>query len=290
MRVLEFLVTEAEEGRMVKSIARNEMQLSYSQFTRLKFSGSVFLDGKNVHADVRVQAGQKLTVVLTDTGAEMIPHDMPIDIAYEDEDYFVINKPAPLPTLCSVHQEGPTLENVLYAHLGCPADYVFRPVNRLDKGTSGLMAVARNAHAQQLLQKKLHTDSFIREYRAICQGQLPEKEGIISLPIGKAGPGSRREIRPDGKEAITRYWVEEERNGLSLVRLRLQTGRTHQIRVHMSAMDCPVAGDYLYGTPHEALPGRFALHACMIRFIHPISGAEILLNSRLPEELQALMN
>ena len=291
MRVLEFLVTEAETGRTVKSIARNEMQLSYSQFTRLKFSGGIFLDGENVHADVRLQPGQILSAVLRDeNGCKMTPYEMSVSIAYEDEDFWVIDKPAPLPTLCSIHQDGPTLENALFARLGCPEDYIFRPVNRLDKGTSGLMAVAKNAHAQQLLQKRLHTDVFVREYQALCIGVMPEKEGVIDLPIGKAGPGSRREIRPDGKEAVTNYRVEEEKNGLTLVRLRLQTGRTHQIRVHLSAMNCPIVGDYLYGTPDDRLPGRFALHACMIRFVHPLNGAEILLHSALPEEIQVLLN
>ena len=290
MRVLEFLVTGLEAGRTVKSIARKEMQISYGQFSSLKYKNGILLDGEPVYADVRVKEGQTLSIVLNDMGKAFTPFDMPLSIPWEDEDFWIIDKPAPLPTLCSVHQEGPTLENVLYARLGCPKDYVFRPVKRLDKGTSGLMAVAKNAHAQQLLQKQLHTDTFVREYQALCIGRLPEKEGIISFPIGKAGPGSKREIRPDGKEAITHYWVEEEKNGLSLVRLRLQTGRTHQIRVHLSAMDCPIVGDYLYGIEDGHLPGRFALHACMICFIHPITGEKIFLQSNLPAEIRALLN
>ena len=290
MRVLEFLVTEAEAGRTVKSIARKEMQISYGQFSSLKYKNGILLDGEPVYADVRVKAGQRLSIVLQDAGKALTPFDRPFSIPWEDEDFWIIDKPAPLPTLCSIHQEGATLENVLYARLGCPEDYVFRPVNRLDKGTSGLMAVAKNAHAQQLLQKQLHTDSFVREYLALCMGKIPQKEGVISLPIGKAGPGSRREIRPDGKEAITHYWVEEEGNETSILRLRLQTGRTHQIRVHLSAMDCPIVGDYLYGTEDERLPGRFSLHASMIRFIHPMTGKEIFLNSALPAEIRALMN
>jgi len=290
MRVLEFLVTAAEAGRTVKSIARKEMQISYGQFSSLKYKNGILLDGEPVYADVRVQAGQTLSVVLNDMGRSFTPFDLPLSVPWEDEDFWIIDKPAPLPTLCSVHQGGATLENVLYTRLGCPEDYVFRPVNRLDKGTSGLMAVAKNAHAQQLLQKQLHTDTFAREYLALGMGRMPEKEGVISLPIGKAGPGSKREIRPDGKEAITHYRVIEETSGLSLVRLRLQTGRTHQIRVHMSAVNCPIAGDYLYGIEDARLPGRFALHACMIHFIHPVTKEEILLHSDLPAEIRALLN
>ena len=207
MRVLEFLVTGLEAGRTVKSIARKEMQISYGQFSSLKYKNGILLDGEPVYADVRVKEGQTLSIVLNDMGKAFSPFDMPLSIPWEDEDFWIIDKPAPLPTLCSVHQEGPTLENVLYARLGCPKDYVFRPVNRLDKGTSGLMAVAKNAHAQQLLQKQLHTDTFVREYQALCIGRLPEKEGIISFPIGKAGPCRYREMRPFCIEAITNYWV-----------------------------------------------------------------------------------
>lgn len=289
MRILTHTVTQQEAGRTVKSLAMKEMRLSRGQFSSLKFSGGVAVDGREARADQRLQPGQTLTLTLRDGGAPLKPYAVPLQIPYEDEDYFIIDKPAPLPTLCSARQSGPTLENVLYAHLGCPADYVFRPVNRLDKGTSGLMAVARNAHAQQLLQRKLHTGAFIREYLAVCRGRLPKDAGEIDLPIGLMGAGIKREIRPDGQRALTRYWVEKETEEASLVRLRLETGRTHQIRVHLAALHCPILGDYLYGEADQRLPGRFALHAAYIRFVHPLTGEEVAARSGLPKELAALL-
>lgn len=290
MRILRHLVTQEQEGRMVKSVARGEMHLSYGQFKRLKYANGILVDGAPVHADVRLMAGQVLEIRFQDEGQKIIPHEMPLSVLYEDEDYLVVDKPAPLPTLPSVHQEGLTLENVVFAYLKCPEDFIYRPVNRLDKGTSGLMAIAKNAHSQQLLQKMLHADAFIREYLAVCRGIPGEKEGVIDLPIGKMGEGVKREIRPDGKRAVTHYRVEKEGKENSLIRLRLETGRTHQIRVHMQALGCPVAGDYLYGSEDERLPGRFALHSARILFYHPVKNVKIDLEAPPPPVFQALLD
>ncbi len=289
MRRLEHVVTEAEENRTVKSLVLREMQVSRGQYSHLKFAGGVLVDGRPARADERLAAGQKLTLILQDGAqARLTPYDMELSIPYRDEDYLILDKPAPLPTLCSARQSGPTLENALYRMMGCPDAFVFRPVNRLDKGTSGLLAAALNPHAQQLLQRRLHTGQFIREYLAVCRGVPPREEGIIDLPIGRAA-GVKREIRPDGQRAVTRYRVEQAAGGLSLVRLRLETGRTHQIRVHLAALGCPVAGDYLYGAPDPRLPGRFALHAAYLSFIHPLTGQEISAVSPLPAACAALL-
>lgn len=286
---LTHIVSPEEEGRTVKSVALKEMRLSRGQFSSLKFSGNVYLDGAPVRADKRLRAGQALSVRFPGKGgAALTPYPADVAMVYADAYYWVVGKPAPLPTLSSARQTGPTLENGLYAFLGCPEGYVFRPVNRLDKGTSGLMTVARSAHAQQLLQKQLHTDDFRREYLAVCEGRMAARSGVIDLPIRK-GIGTKREAAPDGVRAVTHYRVEREAKGRSLVRLRLETGRTHQIRVHLAAMGCPIVGDYLYGRPADVLPGRFALHSCLVRFRHPITGQEILCTSPLPDALAALL-
>ncbi len=290
MPVITYTITEAEAGRTVKSVALRALRLSRSRFSSLKFSGGIRLDGESAHADQRVLAGQVLAAQWEEAqGAGLTPYDAPLSIPGQDAHYFVIDKPAPLPTLCSARQEGATLENILYSYLNCPENYLFRPVNRLDKGTSGLLAVAKDAHSQQLLQRQLHTDSFIREYLAVCEGHLTASEGVIDLPIAETADGVKREIRPDGKRAVTHYRVETETESRSLLRLRLETGRTHQIRVHLAAMDCPIVGDYLYGQPHPALPGRFALHACFLQFRHPFTGETISLSSPLPDSLKNLL-
>ncbi len=291
MPTIQYTITEREAGRTVKSIALKEMCLSRGMFSSLKFQNGVLLDGKPVRADVRLAPGQTLSVTWEDgaqSPLEPAP-DVPFSIAFADDYYLILDKPAPLPTLSSALQTGPTLENALYARLGCPKNYVFRPVNRLDKGTSGLLCAALDAHAQQRLQKQLHSPDFLREYLAVCEGTPPEPYGVLDLPLAKAADGIRREVRGDGLRAVTHYRVEQAGNGRALLRLRLETGRTHQIRAHLRALECPIVGDYLYGAPDPALPGRFALHSCLIRFAHPFTGEIIRRESPLPAELAALL-
>ena len=292
-RVPEYVIVIPQEldGRLVRHAAMQGLKLSSGQYKRAKFHGSVLLDGVQAMADAHVRAGQKLCVIIPEkenTRPEAV--HIPLHIPYEDEYYWMIDKPAPLPTASRAKQEGPTLENAVFALCGCPDSFVYRPVNRLDKGTSGLMLAAKTAHAQHLAQKLLHTDDFVREYLAVVDGFLPEDEGVIELPIGKAeGATVRREVQQDGKEARTFYTVVEKGAYRSLVRLRLDTGRTHQIRVHMAAMGCPVAGDFLYGTELDALPGRFALHSARLRIRHPATGEWIERESPLPAALRALV-
>ena len=286
-----FCIPPEMDGALVRRAALGGLGLSSGQFKRAKLHGQVLVDGQPVMADAHVHAGQTLCVVVPEVeNTQPEPVSIPFDVLYEDEHFWMVDKPAPLPTASSSRQEGPTLENAVYARMGCPEQFVYRPVNRLDKGTSGLMLVARTAHAQHLLQQMLHGDEFIREYLAVVEGCLPQREGVIDLPIGKAeGATVRREVRPDGKPARTFYRVLEQ-GERSLVRLRLDTGRTHQIRVHMQAMHCPVAGDFLYGTELASLPGRFALHSAFLKVRHPVSGEWIERESALPPELQALLD
>lgn len=285
------IITPEMENRSIRAIATGVVGMSSGQFKRAKFHGAILLDGRRVTADVRVQAGQVLEMQVPEVvNSQPEALNIPLSIIYEDESLWVIDKPAPMPSAPSQKQGTPTLENALFAHLGEPKQFVYRPVNRLDKGTSGLMIVAKDAHSQHLLQKMLHTEDFVREYLAVVDGAPKQDEGLIDLSIAKAdGATVRREIRADGKEARTFYRVIQK-GKRSLVRLRLDTGRTHQIRVHMAAQGCPVTGDFLYGTelPQE-LPGRFALHSATIRLKHPIKGEWITVESKLPEVLESLL-
>jgi len=286
-----FVIPPEMDGKSVRHAAVTGLGLSSGQYKRAKFHGSVQLDGVPVTADARVRGGQTLCILVPEKqNTQPEAHFIPLTVPYEDEHFWMIDKPAPLPTASSARQTGPTLENAVYALAGCPQDFVYRPVNRLDKGTSGLMLVAKNARAQHLLQQMLHSDAFIREYLAVVEGAPPEEEGVIDLPIGKAeGATVRREVRADGREARTFYRVLYKGNNRSLVRLRLDTGRTHQIRVHMQAMGCPVAGDFLYGSELSELPGRFALHSAYLRLRHPLTGEWIEREILLPPALSALL-
>ncbi len=286
MRELILIVSPEDDGKPVRFLALQRLCMSYGQFKRAKFQGELLLDGERVHADRRVKAGQTLVVRPPEAVPPAVaPCAIPLTVVYEDEDLLVIDKPAPLPSVSSRKQDGMTLENAVCAYFGSPEDFLYRPVNRLDKGTSGLMVVAKHAHAQQYLQKRLHGDAFIREYLAVCDGIPPEPCGTIDAPIGKAdGATIRRVVSPQGKPAQTDYRVERVCGSQSLVRLRLRTGRTHQIRVHLASVGCPVTGDFLYGMEHPLLPRRFALHSALLE-LETVNQKHIRLESPLPDVL-----
>lgn len=295
MRTLTCLIEENQEGKTVDTVLRRELHLSAASVRRAKIlPDGILLDGQRVFTNVRVQDGQILSVVIGDeTGSGQIaPVPGFLDIRYEDEDLLIINKAGGVPVHPSQGHHGDTLANFLMDHYrrqGLTA--AFHPVNRLDRGTSGLMAVAKHAHAHERLQQQLKEGKLQRTYLAVCEGIPQIPEGIIDQPIGRE-PGSvlKRHVTPDGAPARTHYEVLKTGQNRSLVRLTLDTGRTHQIRVHMAFLGCPLAGDFLYGQELPQLPERFALHSASIRLCQPITGTEIFLQSDLPAELSHLLS
>ena len=292
MKELRAVAGEKDAGRKIKYFVRGDMQVSYGQFCAMKAANALLLNGVPVHADALLRPGDEIVVRLPDPepGKEVLPEPGQIRIVYEDEDLYILDKEAPLACQCTPKQPIGTLENHLYAHFAAVPAFVFRPLNRLDRGTSGLMAAAKHAHACQLLQRQLHTPQFVREYLAVVEGALTG-EGRIDLPIAKAeGATVRRTVDAQrGQSAATLYRAEAQGNGRTLVRLRLETGRTHQIRVHMAAIGHPIAGDFLYGSELACLPGRFALHSARIALVQPLTGMQIVRESPLPEALRRLM-
>lgn len=281
MRRLDFPIGPEMEGRRVGRLVTGLAGVSRHGYARLKQENGVLLDGRPAHADERVRAGQVLSVLVGDVSPAGGDSGLPIVCA--DQDVIVLDKPAPMSTMRSPGKPGPTVEELMTRD-GEP----FRPVNRLDKGTSGLMVLARSAYAQQRLQKLLHTDRFVRRYLAVTEGVWTGK-GVMDLPIRKEnGQSVRRVVSPDGKPCVTRWETLCSGNGHTLVRLLLETGRTHQIRVHLAAAGHPVTGDYLYGEASADLPGRFALHSAELSFVHPITGETCSFESPLPPELRRL--
>lgn len=283
---------EKDAGRKIKYFVRGDMQVSYSQFSALKAGNGLLVNGKNVHANYELKAGDEVCVLLPDapSAKNVLAESGDINIVFEDADIYIIDKPAPLACQCTSKQPIGTLENRLHAYFSDEPNFVFRPLNRLDKGTSGLMAVARHAHACQILQKQLHTPAFVREYLAVVEGTLCG-EGSINMPIAKAEENSVRRVVnwAHGQQALTHYRSIETNGQRSLVRLRLDTGRTHQIRVHLSAIGHPISGDFLYGHELQTLPARFALHSTHLELVHPIRHEKLCFESPLPEELRRLM-
>lgn len=263
---------------------------------------TVWLDGQAVHMNQPVHSSQILTVQVKETGSDAItlPVALPIDIVYEDEDIVVVNKPAGMPTHISMKNYDNTLANALaWRYRDEASPFVFRCTNRLDRDTSGLTVVAKNrlsaAILGQMVSAKvlggLDAKGIHREYLGIVKGSMAVKSGVIDAPLSRK-PGSVLERQVDfeyGERAVTHYRVVAEQNGYSLLALQLETGRTHQIRVHLKFIGYPLIGDYLYNPDMEQI-GRQALHAWKLAFVHPISRAPLAFEAPLPEDMKAVMN
>ena len=283
---MEYKVKPEEDGRKVRDILRGSMGVSYTALKSAKWNGRIFLNGETVRADAKASAGDTVEIEWAEDAPvyALKPFDMPVEVPWEDEHLLIAVKPAGIASQSSRNHPDDSLENAVYARFGCPENFIYRPVNRLDKGTGGLMAVARTPHAQHLLQKQLHTPAFRRRYLAWTDGKPAKDEGVLDFPIAKA-PGAtvKRIVSEEGKPSRTKYRVLREQGDGALVLLELETGRTHQIRVHLSHIGCPVKGDFLYGTERpEAFPGCFALHSALLEVRHPVTGKMIRVTS-LPE-------
>lgn len=289
---MEYIVTEAEEGRHLRDILRRSMGVSYSAMKSAKWDGRILLDDEPARVDAVVHAGQTVTMLWPEAAPvyQLRPYDLPLTVPYEDEHLLIVDKIAPLASQSSAGHPDDSLENAVYSYFGCPERFIYRPVNRLDRGTSGLMVIAKTPHAQHRLQQQLHTEAFQRIYLAVTEGTPNPPSGMIDAPIAKEEAASvRRVVCPQGQPSVTHYETLRAAGGRALVRLRLETGRTHQIRVHMKHIGCPVCGDFLYGTELPEVPGRFALHSAELVLHHPFTGETLHITSPLPETLSALL-
>ena len=211
------------------------------------------------------------------------------DIVYEDEDLLVLNKPAGVAMHPKADGTGaPSLAAMLTGYLGEGSVPHF--VSRLDKGTSGLLIAAKSGYVHDRLARALHSDALRREYRGIAVGQVAPPCGVIDAPIGRAdGSIIRRCVRADGLPSVTEYETLQTTERFTLLRLRPQTGRTHQLRVHMAHLGYPLAGDWLYGTEDKGLIARPALHSCELTFTQPVTGQELHFTAPLPEDMARLL-
>lgn len=292
MAALELVVTREQGGRTVKSVLKGELGLSTALVGRLKRTETgLTVNGERAFTTAVLREGDRLSVDLSaaERPTALRPAPMELDILFEDEHLLVVNKPAPLASIPSSLVPGePTLAEGLLYHLG--AGSALHLVNRLDRGTTGLAAAAKTAYVHELLRRRLHTGAFHRTYLAVCLGGPAAERGRIELPIGR-DPGSavKRRADPAGRPAATDYRVLKRAGRFSLVELTPYTGRTHQLRVHMAALGCPLAGDWLYGTEDRALIPRPALHAARLELTHPVTGEALALEAPLPEDMRALL-
>ncbi len=282
------------DGRKVDTLLRRTLGLSGTVVRRAKcLEDGITLDGVRVFSSAVARQGQVLSVQVGDLARRGgIPSVVgPLNIVYEDEDMVVVNKAPGIPAHPGPGHWDDTLGNHLLAHYDANGERCtdFHPVHRLDKGTSGLMVVAKHAHAQEMLKRQLHTPAFRRIYLAVCLGTPSPAQGVVEAPIGRVdGSLIARQVRPDGQEARTRYRVLSCYGGLSLLRLELDTGRTHQIRVHMAHLGHPLAGDFLYGSEGGPI-SRPALHSAELFLLHPITGEPLHFVLPLPDDMAGLV-
>ena len=294
IRRVSLTVPPERAGQKVDTLLRKALGLSGTVIRRIKWlPDGILLDGERVFTSRRVEPGQVLTVRLSDPERRsgVVPAPGPLDIVYEDGDMLVLNKAPGVLVHPGAGHYADTIGNFLldyYDRTGVEAD--FHPVHRLDKGTSGLMVAAKHPHAQEVLKNQLHTAEFRRIYLAVCLGGPAEEAGTVDAPIGMAeGSIVARAVRPDGLPARTHYRVLERRGDRALVRLELETGRTHQIRVHMAHLGCPLAGDFLYGTEDRDLIPRPALHSSELTVRQPVTGEVLTFTCPLPADRARLM-
>ena len=267
MERLEYKVAAEDEGKSAGYLLRARLDLSAGLVRRLKtLPDGIMLDGERVFTNALPKKGQVLSA-LKDGGRQqdILPVKGPLDIAYEDGDLLIANKQAPLPVHPSRGHYDDTLANYLVYEMERRKEpFSFHAVNRLDSGTSGLMCVAKNAHFTNRLSELLRDGGITRLYMAVCLGEIKEDKGRVELPISrKEGFGIMRRVSENGEYALTRYRVLARGLGRSLVLLNLETGRTHQIRVHMAALGHSLYGDFMYGHEEAGFP-RTALHSCHI--------------------------
>lgn len=293
MRILTHTILPEEEGRMVKGILRGSLQLSYTLLKSLKWrENAILLNGQSVHVNAIVHAGDVVSVALSErTPREDLycENTAAPDIVYEDEDLLVLNKPAGV----AMHPKAddaaaPSLAAMLTGYLGEGSVPHF--VSRLDKGTSGLLIAAKSGYVHDRLRRALHSSELRREYRAVAVGQVTPPRGVIDAPIGRAdGSIIRRCVREDGLVSRTEYEVLQTTERFTLLRLRPETGRTHQLRVHMAYLGHPLAGDWLYGTEDKNLIARPALHSYELWFTQPVTGQELHFTAPIPQDMQRLL-
>ena len=296
------IVTTEEDGTEVRDLMRRHFDFSSRLRGRIKRERRVFLNGESVPGYYRAKAGDALVIRLPEDRSHFLPENVPIDPVYEDSHLMVIDKqPGVTVHPTKGHTHG-TIANGLMVYMDSHAGengnpFKIRFVNRLDMDTSGLLIVAKNAYVQNDIVQQMKQDHIAKEYVALVCGVLDEENGYIDLPIGHPDTDSPcRGVCEGGAPSVTWYQVLERfsddaayaagTEGYTLVRLRLETGRTHQIRVHMSHIGHPVAGDLLYGAPCPELIGRQALHAASLRFIHPITKKELHIEAPVPDDMQ----
>ncbi len=290
-RILEYHISGEDNGKLIKDFLQ-EKGFSRQNLVELKkMSESILLNGVWEYVTCKLSAGDILRIQITEgeSSEKIPPIELPFPVIYEDEDIVVVNKPADMPIHPSLNNYENTLGNAAaYYFMQQGRPFVFRCINRLDRDTTGLTVLAKHMVSCSILQNDMLQRKISREYLAIVEGVFENSEGTIDAPIGrKEGSTIERMIDyENGERAVTHYKVLEQKENVAMLALILETGRTHQIRVHMASVGHPLIGDFLYNPQNKGMP-RQALHAWKLSFMHPISKEVLKLEAPVPEDMKA---
>ncbi len=293
-RVIHYVIDSASDGLRVEQFLKRRGYSGQNLAEIKRMPESILVNGVHCYMRRQLASGDSLTVRICETecSRKIPPVHLPLDIVYEDEDLIVINKPAGMPIHPSLNHYTNSMANALaWYYQEQKKPFIFRCLNRLDRDTSGLTVVAKHLVSASILSDMVRRRQIHREYLAIVRGQVTPQYGTINAPLARK-PGTIIERTVDfehGETAVTHYKVMEEKNGHSLVSLRLETGRTHQIRIHMKYLGFPLIGDYLYNPDMENIE-RQALHSHRLAFIHPITEEEMTFHAPLPKDMQAVLS
>jgi 23S rRNA pseudouridine1911/1915/1917 synthase len=289
--LLQFETQEAEAGQTVREVLQKNYGVSRRLLVNAKYKGEIRVNGRPVYVTYRLQPGDRVTVFVPLEVEQLLqPEPMELAIRHEDEDILVIAKPAGMVVHPTGNHASGTLANGVIAYWQAKGQLrKFRPVNRLDKDTSGLLIVAKNQWAHEQFSRMQKERTLKRVYQAVVHGVIERDEGVIDAPIGRCDDSIiTREVREDGQPARTLYRVLARGETASWVELHLETGRTHQIRVHLSYLGHPLLGDDLYGGKRDHI-GRQALHAVRLSFVHPRTKRPMAIAEPLPEDMGRLL-
>ena len=281
MKKLEFTITEQLNNKTVKQLLFNHLFLSDKLVTDLKKEEYIKLNGEKCTVRKVLKTGDFVSIIIPETEiSDIVPIKGKLNILYEDEDIIAVNKPAYMPTHPTKYHVNDTLANLVCGYMG--KNFVFRAVNRLDKDTTGIVLIAKNRYSAEMLNRQIRNKEIRKEYTAICCGTI-QKNDIIDANIKKETErGIKRIISSDGQYAKTKYNPVKTENGCTLVNLYPETGRTHQLRVHMSHIGHPLYGDYLYGT--EITGTRTMLHCSAMHFAHPFTKEKMCITAPPPDD------
>ena len=289
--ILDYVVKPADKYIFLRDVLISHMQVSHSLLIKLKLQHKIMVNDQVTYTNYRLQAGDLVTVDITlDEQNHIVPEDIPLDIVYEDPDLLVINKPPGL----AVHPskgilEGTLANAVTHYWVQQGKSLLFRPINRLDKDTSGLILIGKSQYAHPAIFRQQKQGSIRRTYLAVVKGIIHEDSGYINQPIAHIDPHCCvRTVDLSGKPAVTNYIVLKRFRDFTLLSLTLETGRTHQIRVHLSQSGFPIMGDVLYGKPSPFI-GRQALHAFRLVFQQPRTGKNLQFEATLPLDIAKLL-